>query len=87
MFKIAQAAVNQLAACRGCVRGEIILLDEHHREAPARRVARDPDAVDAASDDQQIDLRLAQFRKALPRRQNNRFEARVLFGLARAPGI
>jgi hypothetical protein len=34
--------------------GEIILFDQNDRKAPARCIARNSGAVDAASDDQQV---------------------------------
>ena len=36
------------------LRGEVVLLAEHHREAPANRIARDARAVDAAAHNQEI---------------------------------
>jgi hypothetical protein len=40
------------------VAGEVVLLDQQNLEATARRIARDAGTVDAAADDQQIDLRV-----------------------------
>ena len=56
LFEIAQAAVDQLAACAGRVRSEIVLLDEQHRQAASGCIARDRRAVDAAADDEYVDL-------------------------------
>jgi hypothetical protein len=54
VFEVAQAAVNQLRAARRRVRRQIVLLAKQHRQAAARRIARDAGAVDAAADDEQI---------------------------------
>ena len=48
--------MNQLAARRRRMGREVVLLDEDHREAAARSIPRDADAVDSASDDQQVDV-------------------------------
>jgi len=50
VFQVAQAAVDQLAAGRGGVRGEVVLLAEEHRQAAAGGVGGDAAAVDAAAD-------------------------------------
>ena len=54
IFEIAQAAVNQLGRFRRRLTGEIALVDEQHRQAKQRRLARDRAAVDAAADDEEI---------------------------------
>src|SRR5690606_15726472 len=54
MFQVPQAAMDQLGAGGGGVSGQIVLLDEAHRQSAARRIARDARAIDAAPDDQQI---------------------------------
>jgi hypothetical protein len=56
IFEIAQAAVNELArAGRGSLR-EIVLLAEQHREAAPHGVACNAGSVDAATNDNQIEL-------------------------------
>jgi hypothetical protein len=54
LLEVSQPAVDQLRGCRGRRAGEIVLLDEQHGETAARGVARDPCAVDAATDHEQI---------------------------------
>lgn len=54
IFQIAQAAMDQLGRGRGGVARQIVLLDQQHRQAAPGGVARDPRAVDAAADDQQV---------------------------------
>jgi hypothetical protein len=39
---------------------EVLALDERHREAAPRRVARDARAVDAAPDDEEVELALGE---------------------------
>ncbi len=34
---------------------QAVLLDEQHRKAAARRIARDPRSVNAAADDEQVE--------------------------------
>ena len=55
IFEIAQPAMNELARRRRCRAGKIALLAEHHRKAAPGGVARDPGAIDAAADDEEID--------------------------------
>ena len=40
----------------GCRTGKIALLAKHHRKAAPSGIARDPSAVDAAADDEEIDV-------------------------------
>jgi len=54
MFQIAQTAVHELGTGRGGMRGKIVALDQQHFQPPARRIACDSDAIDAAADDGQI---------------------------------
>ena len=54
LLEVAQPAVDELGARRGGVRGEIVLLAQHHRQAAPRGVAGDAGAVDAPTDDQQV---------------------------------
>ena len=35
--------------------GEIVLLDQQHRQSAARGIARDADTVDAAADDEEVE--------------------------------
>src|SRR4051794_1325538 len=56
-LEIAQAAVDQLGRFGRRARGQVVLLDQQPREAAARRVARDPYAVDAAPDNGEIEVR------------------------------
>ena len=51
VLEVAQAAVDELGAPLRRGRREVVLLDQQHRQAAARRVARDAGAVDAAADD------------------------------------
>ncbi len=62
LLEIAQAAVDQLAARTRRVRREVVLLAQQHRQAAPGRIARDRRAVDAAADDENIDL-IARFRR------------------------
>src|SRR5579884_3674297 len=55
VLEIAQPAVDQLARSRGGGACEVPLLDELHRQAAAGGVAGDPDAVDAAADNQHVE--------------------------------
>src|SRR5262249_53305572 len=57
VLEIAQAAVDQLGALRGRVRGEVVLLEEQNLESPSGRVASDAGAVDAAADDGDVVMR------------------------------
>ncbi|MNP04044.1 hypothetical protein D3C76_959480 [compost metagenome] len=54
MFEVAQAAVDQLAAGRRGVAGQIILFAKEHRKAATGGICRDPYAIDAATDDGDI---------------------------------
>ncbi|MNZ93559.1 hypothetical protein D3C78_1126310 [compost metagenome] len=49
VLQVAQAAMDQLAAGRGGVRGEVVLLAEEHRQAAAGGVGGDAATVDAAT--------------------------------------
>ena len=60
VLEIAQAAVDQLGAPLRGGRREVVLLGQQHREAAARGIARDAGAVDAAADDEEIELRWAE---------------------------
>ncbi len=55
IFQVAQPAVKQLGRSRGRRRGQVVHLGQRHRQPAPRRVARDSAAVDAATDDEQID--------------------------------
>ena len=54
IFQIAQAAVDQLGRGGRGMAGQIVLLDQRHRQAAPGRIARNPGAVDPAADDQQV---------------------------------
>jgi hypothetical protein len=56
MLEITQPAMDELGGGRGRAAGEIVALGERDGEAAAGGVARDPGAVDAAADDEKIDL-------------------------------
>ena len=56
IFEIAQPTVNKLTRPGGGALREIVLLAKQHREAAARSVASDPGSVDAAANDNQIEL-------------------------------
>ncbi len=59
VLKIAQAAVEELGRGRRGRRRKIVHLRQHHRKPAARGVAGDAAAVDPATDDEEIDDRLA----------------------------
>ncbi len=63
------------------MRREIVLLDQHHRQAAAGRIARNAGAVDPSTDDQQVDLLFAHAG------QNSLFAPRVCSRVTRAPRI
>ncbi|MNJ71260.1 hypothetical protein D3C77_677810 [compost metagenome] len=50
VLQIAQATVDQLAAGRGGMAGQVVLLAEQYRQAASGRIGGDTDAVDAATD-------------------------------------
>ena len=52
VFKVAQAAVNELCAGRRRVAGKILCLNQKHRKPAPGGIARDPSAVDPAANDQ-----------------------------------
>ena len=54
VLEIAQPAMNQLRRGAGRMRGQIVLFAQQHLQPAPGRVARDPDAVDAAADDDQV---------------------------------
>ncbi len=54
VLEVTQAAVHELGAGRGRVRGEVVLLAEHDLQSASRGIARDPGAVDAATDDEEV---------------------------------
>ena len=56
VFEIAQPAMDQLGRPARGVAGQIVLLGQQHRQPAPRGVARDPGTIDAAADDQEIDL-------------------------------
>ena len=58
VLEVAQAAVNQLAGGRRGGAGEIAFLDEQDPEPAPGRIARDPGAVDAAADDEEVVVRV-----------------------------
>jgi hypothetical protein len=49
---------HELARFRRCRAGKIALLAEHHGKAPPGGVARDPGSVDAAANNEEIDVDL-----------------------------
>jgi len=53
-YSSSEARRDQLGRGRRGRRGEIVLLDQQHFQAPAGGIARDTRAVDAAADDQKI---------------------------------
>ena len=56
VLEVAQAAVDQLGRRRRGVRGEVVLLAQQDARAAAGEVAGDAGAVDAAADDEHVDL-------------------------------
>ncbi|MNV26608.1 hypothetical protein D3C71_1177330 [compost metagenome] len=54
MFEVAQAAVNQLAAGRRGMAGQVILFTKEHRETATGGIRCDPHAIDPATDDGDI---------------------------------
>ena len=57
MLQIAQAAMDELGRPGGRPRGEIVHLGQRNPIAAARRVARDAGAIDAATHDEDVDVR------------------------------
>ncbi len=57
--EIAQPAMDQLGRGRRGAGGEIVLLDQQDLEAASGGIARNADAVDAAPDDGEIEVRHA----------------------------
>src|SRR6266404_4628865 len=58
VLEIAQAAMDELGAGRGRSTCQITALDQRDGEAPPRGIAGNPDTIDAAADDQEVDERL-----------------------------
>ncbi len=56
-FEIAEAAMNKLGTPRRSTRGEIPLFDEHHRQAATRSISRNTCAINAASNNEQVNDR------------------------------
>ncbi len=56
LLQIAQPAVDQFGGGRRGVAGQIVALDQQHRSAASGRIARDRRAVDAAADDEKVEL-------------------------------
>ncbi|MNJ76954.1 hypothetical protein D3C77_743480 [compost metagenome] len=54
MFQVTQAAVDQLAAGRGGVAGQVVFFAKKHRQATSSRVGGDAHAVDAAADNGEV---------------------------------
>src|SRR5580704_4246909 len=54
LFEISQAAMDQLGACGGGVRRQVILLTQQYGEATACGIARDAGAIDAATHHQKV---------------------------------
>lgn len=55
LLEVAQSSVDQLGRGRRGGARKVVALHEHDRQAAPRRVAGNPDAVDAAADDEQVD--------------------------------
>src|ERR1700736_6720998 len=55
IFQVSQAAMNQLRRPRRRPAGQIIHFTKKNRITPARRIARDTAAVDAATDDSEVE--------------------------------
>ena len=55
VLEVPEAAVDELGAPRRGRGSEIVLLDQEHRQAAPGGVARDPGAVDAAADNEQVE--------------------------------
>ena len=54
VFEVAQPAMDQLGAGRGCVAGKVFLLDQQHGQAAPGGIAGNPGAVDPPADDEQV---------------------------------
>ena len=54
VLEVAQAAVDQLGGGRRSRRSEVIAFDKQRGEAATGGIARDPSAVDAAADYEQV---------------------------------
>jgi len=68
MFEIAQAAMDQLGRSRGGCARQIALLDHQNRQTTAGGIPRDPAAIDAAADDDQVERRTHPAPLSPPRR-------------------
>src|SRR5262249_1059739 len=56
LFEIAQAAMNELGRGRGRSGGEVVLLDQQDLKPPTSCVTRDTNAVDAPTDDGEVEI-------------------------------
>ncbi|MCY1441185.1 hypothetical protein D9M71_574890 [compost metagenome] len=54
VLEVAQATVNQLAAGRGRMAGQIVLFAKEHRKAAPRRIGGDTHAIDAATNNREV---------------------------------
>jgi hypothetical protein len=52
VLEISQAAMNELARCRGRRAGKVVLLDEQDAQAAASGVTRNASAIDTAANDE-----------------------------------
>ena len=58
IFEVPQPAVDQLGRGRRGVLGQVVFFTQDHRQATAHGITGDTDAVDAASDHQQITVQM-----------------------------
>ena len=65
VLQVAQAAVDELARAARGARGVVGALEQRHAVAARGRVERDAGARDAAADDDDVELLLAQRREGL----------------------
>ena len=56
IFQIAQSAVDKLTRSGGGTLCEVVFLAEQHRETAAHSVASDAGSIDAAANDNQVEL-------------------------------
>src|SRR5207245_5587910 len=56
VLEVAQAAVDQLGRRRRGVRGEIVALGQRNAPATAREITRDAGTIDAAADDEYVNV-------------------------------
>ena len=54
VFEVTQSAMNQFRRPLRRVRSQVVFFDQHHRQAPTRRITSDTCAVDPAANNEEI---------------------------------